>query len=104
MASAPPRLIFPAAAARDLDSRGNRQLRTTRNCVADGFRVHGTDDLQAFVVSETSGRWDKAIEVPGTGAADAGRDASVHRCRAPRRATAPPARDTGTAPPTTRAS
>jgi PASTA domain-containing protein len=34
-------------------------------CAAGGFYDDGSGDARAFVVSETNGRWGKAIEVPG---------------------------------------
>ncbi len=42
------------------------------NCVAAGSYVDGHSHGQAFVVSETSGTWGTAIEVPGSGALNAG--------------------------------
>jgi hypothetical protein len=45
------------------------------NCAAGGFyRNHG---IQGFVVSKTNGRWGRAIEVPGLGALNKGRNAKV---------------------------
>jgi hypothetical protein len=38
------------------------------NCGAGGSYTPSTGNLQAFVVSQTSGTWGKAIEVPGTAA------------------------------------
>src|SRR5215472_3230921 len=42
------------------------------NCVAGGSYASGADHTQAFVVSERSGRWGKAKEVPGTAALNVG--------------------------------
>jgi len=47
------------------------------NCAAGGFYFDGHSHQQAFVVSERNGTWGKAIEVPGSGALNAGGDASV---------------------------
>ncbi len=55
------------------------------NCAAGGFYADRFGRNQAFVVSERNGHWRTAIEVPGSGALNA-----RGRCRAPRRATAPP--------------
>jgi hypothetical protein len=47
------------------------------NCAAGGFYMDGSPaHEQAFVVSQTNGTWGNAIEVPGSGALNAG-DASV---------------------------
>jgi len=42
------------------------------NCSAGGDYIDGSDHDQAFVVSEKSGTWGKAKEVPGTAALDKG--------------------------------
>jgi hypothetical protein len=42
------------------------------NCAAGGFYVEGSAHGQAFVVSERNDRWGRAIEVPGSGALNAG--------------------------------
>ncbi len=47
------------------------------SCAAGGYYLDGSGHQQAFVVSEKNGRWGKAIEVPGSGALNAGGDASV---------------------------
>ncbi|MGI9008812.1 MAG: hypothetical protein ACR2FU_21925 [Streptosporangiaceae bacterium] len=48
------------------------------SCVAAGFYFTGTvNDAQAFVVSERSGRWGRAIPVPGLVRLDAGHSASL---------------------------
>jgi hypothetical protein len=41
------------------------------NCSAGGYYA-STSDTEAFVVTETSGTWDKAIEVPGTASLNSG--------------------------------
>ena len=46
-------------------------------CAAGGFYRDGSRHVQAFVASERNGRWGKAIELPGSGALNAGGDASV---------------------------
>jgi hypothetical protein len=48
------------------------------NCVAGGFYTDGSHHAQAFVVSERNGVWGKAIEVPGSGALNAGGNALVN--------------------------
>src|SRR5215472_11457901 len=47
------------------------------NCVAGGSYVDGRGVRRAFVVSEQSGRWRKAIEVPGLPALAVGGNAAV---------------------------
>ena len=47
------------------------------NCEVGGSYRDGSGHHQAFVVSETSGVWHTAIEVPGTAVRNAGGDASV---------------------------
>jgi hypothetical protein len=42
------------------------------NCVAGGFYELPTDQAQAFVVTETNGKWGKAIKIHGAGALTAG--------------------------------
>jgi hypothetical protein len=42
------------------------------NCAAAGEYSDGSGHRQAFVASERNGRWGKAIEVPGSGALNAG--------------------------------
>ena len=48
------------------------------SCAAGGYYRDGTGRVQVFVVSEKKGRWGKAIEVPGSGALNAGGDAVVN--------------------------
>ena len=48
------------------------------NCAAGGYYLGGSDHLQAFVVSEKSGTWGKAIEVPGSAALNVGGIAQVY--------------------------
>jgi hypothetical protein len=47
------------------------------NCAAGGFYTDPASHEQAFVVTETAGRWRRALEVPGTAALDAGARAAV---------------------------
>src|SRR5262249_44072001 len=47
------------------------------NCAAGGGYTDSAGRFQAFVVSETNGTWGQAIEVPGTGALNAGGPARV---------------------------
>jgi hypothetical protein len=47
------------------------------NCAADGFYSSGGVDIQAFVVSQDHGRWQRAIEIPGTAALNAGANAQA---------------------------
>ena len=61
----------PGTAA--LNSGGNASLnsvscRAAGECAAGGAYKDGSSDSQAFVVSETSGVWGDAVEVPGTAA------------------------------------
>jgi len=53
------------------------------NCAAGGFYRDGSGHGQAFVVRETNGTWGKAIEVPGSGALNAGGEASVDSVSCP---------------------
>jgi len=53
------------------------------NCAAGGFYTDGSLDIQAFVASERNGRWGGAIEVPGSGALNAGGDAGVNSVSCP---------------------
>ena len=46
-------------------------------CAVGGFYANSSGHLQAFVASERDGAWRTAIELPGTGALDKGRDARV---------------------------
>ena len=54
-------------------------------CAAGGFYTDGSNDYQAFVVTETRGRWGHAIEVPGVAALGSGEYAEVNSvsCGAP---------------------
>src|SRR5215470_9601522 len=47
------------------------------SCAAGGFYADGSRRQQAFVVTETNGRWRKAIEVPGTAALNKGGNAQI---------------------------
>jgi hypothetical protein len=47
------------------------------NCAAGGLYTDGSSLSQAFVVSEQNGHWGQAIEVPGSGALNAGGSATV---------------------------
>jgi hypothetical protein len=47
------------------------------NCSAGGYYRSGTTGRQAFVVSEVRGRWQRALEVPGTAGLNAGQGAGV---------------------------
>ena len=47
------------------------------NCAAGGTFLDRNKHLQAFVVTERAGRWGQAIEVPGTGALNAGGNAGI---------------------------
>jgi hypothetical protein len=51
--------------------------RSAGNCAAGGEYTDGSGRFQAFVVSERNGRWRAAIEVPGSGALNAGGNAGV---------------------------
>ena len=44
-------------------------------CTAGGYYMEGFFIYQAFVVSETNGRWGKAVEVPSTATLNSGGDA-----------------------------
>jgi hypothetical protein len=48
------------------------------NCAAGGFYEDGSSNAQVFVVIEKGGRWGKAIEVPGSGALNAGESAGLY--------------------------
>jgi hypothetical protein len=70
----------PGTAA--LNAGGQDQLTSmscpsSGNCVAGGWYTDASGKEQAFVVDETGGVWDTAIEVPGTAALNTGRDAQV---------------------------
>jgi hypothetical protein len=47
------------------------------NCAAGGEYLDSSSHQQAFVVSENNGWWGKAIEVPGSGALNAGGSAQI---------------------------
>jgi hypothetical protein len=47
------------------------------NCAAGGYYTDRRGHSQAFVVAERNGRWDKAVQVPGTAALNTGRNAEV---------------------------
>jgi hypothetical protein len=49
-----------------------------RDCAGGGPYTNGLGRQQAFVVSESKGRWSKAIEVPGTAALNVGENAYVN--------------------------
>ena len=53
------------------------------NCVAGGSYTDGSGHVQAFVVSELNGRWGQAIEVPGSGALNAGGYAHIYSVSCP---------------------
>ena len=50
---------------------------SARNCAAGGFYRDGSAHFRAFVVSEKSGVWGSAVEVPGIAALDTGGAARV---------------------------
>jgi len=50
---------------------------TAGNCAAGLTYTSDTGPQQAFVASETNGTWGNAIEIPGLGALNAGRNAAV---------------------------
>jgi len=52
------------------------------NCSAGGYYFGGSGE-QAFVVSQVSGTWGKAIEVPGTATLNTGGDATVNAVSCP---------------------
>ena len=77
----------PGTAA--LNSGGNAAVfsvscAAARHCTAGGFYKDGSAHTQAYVVSEASGRWGHAVEVPGTAALNSGGTAVVESvsCRA----------------------
>jgi hypothetical protein len=51
---------------------------SARNCSAGGYYTDSGGHAQAFVVSESNGRWGKAREVPGTGALNTGGFAFIY--------------------------
>ena len=46
-------------------------------CTAGGVYESGLRSGQAFIVTETSGRWGRSFKVPGTAALNTGGDAEV---------------------------
>jgi hypothetical protein len=58
---------------------------TAGNCAAGGFYTDASGHQQAFVVAETNGTWGTAVEVPGSGALNAGGFAAIKSvsCGAP---------------------
>jgi myo-inositol catabolism protein IolC len=66
---------IPGSAA--LNAGGSAQVSSLScasagNCAAAGFYVDGAHRGQVFVVSERNGRWGQAVEIPGSGALNAG--------------------------------
>ena len=51
---------------------------SARNCSAGGPYTDRSGHLQAFVVREVGGSWQKAEEVPGTGALNKGAHATIY--------------------------
>jgi hypothetical protein len=63
---------------RSLNQGGQAEVRSVScgsagNCVAGGYYRDGSGQAQGFVVSERSGKWRTAIEVPGLGVLNASR-------------------------------
>jgi len=60
------------------------------SCTAGGFYTDRAGHLQAFVASQVKGKWDTALEVPGTAELNAGGQAGVNSlsCAAPGSCTA----------------
>ena len=58
---------------------------TAGNCSAGGFYTDASGHQQAFIVAETNGTWGTAVEVPGSGALNAGGFAAIKSvsCGAP---------------------
>jgi hypothetical protein len=52
--------------------------RSAGNCSAGGWYTDASGRTQGFVVSQSSGQWGTAIEVPGLGALNAGGSAGVN--------------------------
>ena len=68
---------------RALNAGGNAEFdsvwcASAGNCSAGGDYRDGSGHFQAFVASERNGRWGKAIEIPGSGALNAGGGAFVN--------------------------
>jgi len=81
-------IAVPGLAA--LNKGGNAEVRSVScaapgNCAAVGFYSDGGGHRQGFVVSERNGRWRQAVEVPGLGVLNKGRNADVNSvsCAAP---------------------
>jgi hypothetical protein len=53
------------------------------NCGVGGFYIDGSGHGQAFVAVERNGRWGRAVEVPGSGALNAGGPAGVNSVSCP---------------------
>ncbi len=53
------------------------------NCAAGGYYTDSSYDIEAFVVSERSGRWGTVMEVPGSAALNAGANGVVHSVSCP---------------------
>jgi hypothetical protein len=71
---------LPGLAALNADGNAgvlSVSCRPGRNCAAGGTYRDGSGHQQAFVVSDNSGSWGKAIEVPGSGALNTGGSAQV---------------------------
>ena len=71
-----------------LNQRGDAEVSSVScasagSCAAGGFYADGSLDIQAFVAGERNGRWGGAIEVPGSGALNAGGDAGVNSVSCP---------------------
>ena len=49
----------------------------TGNCAAGGYYADGSGHTQAFVVTEVNGTWGSAQQAPGTGALNAGGNATI---------------------------
>jgi hypothetical protein len=65
-----------------LNAGGNAEITsvscaTAANCGAGGYYTNASGHKQAFVVSRTSGTWQKSAEVPGTAALNQGGNAEI---------------------------
>jgi hypothetical protein len=56
---------------------------TAGNCAAVGGYLDGSYHYQVFVVSETSGTWGTAVQVPGSGTLNAGGNAAIFSVSCP---------------------
>ena len=56
---------------------------TARDCTASGYYADGRGHSQAFVISQKSGRWGRAAEVPGTAALNTGGHAEAEAVSCP---------------------